>query len=200
MKNIFNPEDLDAAQNAQLKSLLEANQPPKQNIPSMEELRELEREASVMDEAEDLSNIWKSDVDTKGLRPYAKNQGVSPSIENAAEELSKQMDAPKYSVDAGVDNPNLTREANDAINSYLFQLEDPFNNPKVDDAVGGLISKVTSDNNTDIPLKDRRNEFINNNMSLCEENCELSDYDYTKKRAKCSCNTKTTLSLDTIQT
>ena len=72
-------------------------------------------------------------------------------------------------------------------------------NPK-SDYYNDICSKVTSDNNTDIPLKDRRNEYINNNMSLCEENCELSDYDYTKKRAKCSCNTKTTLSLDTIQT
>ena len=72
-------------------------------------------------------------------------------------------------------------------------------NPK-SDYYNDICSKTTSNNNTDIPLKDRRNEFINNNMSLCEENCELSDYDYTKKRAKCSCNTKTTLSLDTIQT
>ena len=105
----------EAAQNIEdiSKQIPKVPEEPKNYIPSMEELRELEREASVMDEAEDLSNIWKSDVDTKGLRPHTTNQGVSPSIENAAEELSKQMDAPKYSVDNGVDNPNLTREAND---------------------------------------------------------------------------------------
>ena len=72
-------------------------------------------------------------------------------------------------------------------------------NPK-SDYYNDICSKATSDSNTDIPLKDRRNEFINNNMSLCEENCELADYDYNKKRAKCSCNAKTTLSLDNIQT
>ena len=29
-----------------------------------------------------------------------------------------------------------------------------------------------TEDNTDIILKDRRNEFIDNNMSLCENNCE----------------------------
>ena len=43
---------------------------------------------------------------------------------------------------------------------------------------------------TDICLEDRREEFINNNLSLCEENCELTDYDYTYKKAKCSCEIK----------
>ena len=28
---------------------------------------------------------------------------------------------------------------------------------------------------TDIILKDRRNEIINNNMSLCENNCEYKE-------------------------
>lgn len=32
------------------------------------------------------------EVDTTGPRPYAKNQSVSPSVENAAESLSKEMD------------------------------------------------------------------------------------------------------------
>ena len=62
-----------------------------------------------------------------------------------------------------------------------------------------ICTKATSENNTDIPLKDRRNEFIKNDMSLCEENCELIDYDNNKKRAKCKCNAKTSLSLDNIE-
>ena len=56
--------------------------------------------------------------------------------------------------------------------------------------------KTTSKCNTDISLTDRRNEFIKNNMSLCEENCELSYYNYYIQRAKCSCKTKTILSLN----
>ena len=59
--------------------------------------------------------------------------------------------------------------------------------------------KATSDFNTDITLNDRRNEFIKYNMSLCEENCELTSYDNIKKRAKCSCDVKTSISLDNIQ-
>ena len=59
--------------------------------------------------------------------------------------------------------------------------------------------KATSENNTDITLKDRRDEFIKNNMSLCEENCELSDYDNIKKRAKCSCKVKTEIFLDSTE-
>ena len=35
-------------------------------------------------------------------------------------------------------------------------------------------------------------------MSLCEDNCELTGYDYNYKKAKCSCNVKTTLSLDNV--
>ena len=36
-----------------------------------------------------------------------------------------------------------------------------------------ICSKATSESGTDISLKDRKNEYVNNNMSLCEENCEL---------------------------
>ena len=39
--------------------------------------------------------------------------------------------------------------------------------------------KTTSEYGTDIILKDRRNEFVENNMILCEGNCELIDYNYT---------------------
>ena len=50
--------------------------------------------------------------------------------------------------------------------------------------------KTTSESGTDISLKDRRNEFVENNMTLCEENCELIDYNYEKGKAKCSCDVK----------
>ena len=47
---------------------------------------------------------------------------------------------------------------------------------------------TTSNYGTDICLKDRRKEFIDNNLTLCEENCDFIDYDYIYKRAKCSCD------------
>ena len=58
-----------------------------------------------------------------------------------------------------------------------------------------ICSKSKTEYDTDISLKDRRNNFIENNMTLCEENCELIDYDYTNERAKCSCKIKLDLSL-----
>ena len=51
-------------------------------------------------------------------------------------------------------------------------------------------TKITSDFGTDISLLDRKNNFIENNMTLCEENCDLIDYNYTTKKAKCSCLVK----------
>ena len=49
---------------------------------------------------------------------------------------------------------------------------------------------TTSDSGTDICLKDRRNNFIEQNLTLCEDNCILIDYNYTNKRAKCNCKIK----------
>ena len=43
----------------------------------------------------------------------------------------------------------------------------------------------TTENGTDIILNDRQNEFINNNLSLCEENCSYNGYfTDTKKNLK----------------
>jgi len=53
--------------------------------------------------------------------------------------------------------------------------------------------KTKSDYNTDICLDDRRNEFINKNLTLCEEDCNLIDYDYINEKAKCSCVIKLNL-------
>ena len=54
--------------------------------------------------------------------------------------------------------------------------------------------KTTSDSGTDISLKDRRNEFVENNMTLCEEKCDLINYNYTNEKVKCSCEIKTNIS------
>ena len=58
------------------------------------------------------------------------------------------------------------------------------------DYYNDICSKATSENGTDILLKDRRNEFVDNNMSLCEENCDLINYDFNTEKAKCSCDIK----------
>ena len=62
------------------------------------------------------------------------------------------------------------------------------------DYYNNICSKTTSKSGTDISLNDRRNEFVYNNKTLCEENCKLIDYDYIKEKAKCSCDIKTSIS------
>ena len=49
---------------------------------------------------------------------------------------------------------------------------------------------TTSDTGTYIPLNDRKKEFVENNKTLCQDGCELFGYDYSNKRANCSCKVK----------
>ena len=53
-----------------------------------------------------------------------------------------------------------------------------------------ICSIFTSKFNTDITLKDRQNEFINNNISLCEDSCDFISYDFSLKKVDCECNIK----------
>ena len=53
-----------------------------------------------------------------------------------------------------------------------------------------ICSKSTSESGTDITLNDRKNEFINKDMSLCEENCDLINYNYDTEKVKCLCDIK----------
>ena len=48
----------------------------------------------------------------------------------------------------------------------------------------------TTEKGTDIILTDRKNEYFQNNMSICEENCQFNDYDPKNKKAKCKCHVK----------
>ena len=58
------------------------------------------------------------------------------------------------------------------------------------DYYNNICSKTNSDFGTDISLTDRKKQFIENNMTLCEESCNLIDYNYTNEKAKCSCLVK----------
>ena len=51
-------------------------------------------------------------------------------------------------------------------------------------------SSYTSDNGTDILLFDRKKEYIDNNLSLCEANCTYKGYDIINKLSICDCNIK----------
>ena len=52
----------------------------------------------------------------------------------------------------------------------------------------------TTVNRTDITLYDRKNEYNNNNMSLCENNCIFRGYNSSNKNVDCECKVKSTFS------
>ena len=48
----------------------------------------------------------------------------------------------------------------------------------------------TNEYGTDILINDRQNEFNDNNLSLCENNCTYNGYDNITKKSKCECQYK----------
>ena len=63
------------------------------------------------------------------------------------------------------------------------------------DFYNNLRSTLTDENGVDKPLKPRQIEFIDNNMSVCEEDCHLKEYEDNEKKVKCSWYTKINLPL-----
>ena len=53
----------------------------------------------------------------------------------------------------------------------------------------------SSKNGTDIILKDRQNEYVNNNLTICQNDCELLEYDEDTKYASCECDIKNEINI-----
>ena len=53
----------------------------------------------------------------------------------------------------------------------------------------------TSINGTDVTLKDRQNEYINNNLTICENNCSLLGYNNYLKYSSCECKIKNVINI-----
>ena len=53
----------------------------------------------------------------------------------------------------------------------------------------------TTDNGTDITIDDRKQEFIDKNLSLCELNCSYINYDIETKKSYCNCLIKNRMDL-----
>jgi len=51
---------------------------------------------------------------------------------------------------------------------------------------------TTSEDGTDITLKDRQKNYINGDRIVCQEGCVFTEYDYDASRALCSCDVKET--------
>ena len=46
---------------------------------------------------------------------------------------------------------------------------------------------TTSEDGTDISLKDRQTDYADNDKVVCQDGCDFSGYDYENCIAKCSC-------------
>ena len=51
-----------------------------------------------------------------------------------------------------------------------------------------LSNTAISDSGTDIILKDRKEEFINKNITICQEKCIFSKYNDAIQKVTCSCD------------
>ena len=58
----------------------------------------------------------------------------------------------------------------------------------------------STENETDITLVDRKTEYNNKNLSLCEKNCQYIEYDLNSKKVLCQCmgQNKSPMKLDDI--
>ena len=66
------------------------------------------------------------------------------------------------------------------------------------DYYNDICESFTSEDGTDMHIKDRQKEYIENNMGICEEECYFSEYDFILRKAVCSCLTKTKNNLSEI--
>ena len=71
--------------------------------------------------------------------------------------------------------PHILTESIDILNSSSKYYND-------------LCYTATSETGTDITLKDRKEEFINKNKSVCQEQCIFGKYNYETQRVTCSCD------------
>jgi len=75
-----------------------------------------------------------------------------------------------------------TKNLYEDLKSYgydLFDPEDPF--------YQDICTPYTSENNTDVLLSDRREDFFVNDNTTCQANCEYSEYSIETKLLKCEC-------------
>ena len=89
---------------------------------------------------------------------------------------------------------NLTICKNITIEIYIPKI---FNNQKEIDQANSsskhyndICDKDTTDKGTYIPLNDRKDIYVNNELYPCEENCKFGDYEKNIEKVKCLCNTK----------
>ena len=74
----------------------------------------------------------------------------------------------------------------------IFNPEDSFYND--------ICSTYNSQNNTDVIIKDRKNDFYNPNLFLCEDTCEYKSFDINASKVNCKCNVKQQINSNIYET
>ena len=67
----------------------------------------------------------------------------------------------------------------DEKNEYIYNLSSGYYN--------NICYSFNKNTSKDIILEDRKKEYIDNNLSLCEQDCEYEGYDTNIKKSKCNC-------------
>ena len=82
-------------------------------------------------------------------------------------------------------NSEVTLSISVSIDENSLFLYDPNSEYYTDDC-----NSFTTENGTDIILKDRQKEFVDKNLSLCEKKCKYLGYSISSKQSSCSCEIK----------
>ena len=159
-------------------------------------LTELEQEISIPDFSSCLSKIRSAHPEISQNSPFTilllnieKTKQTEYKIYNSenGKELSKEpCSGDKITVTVNIENVeniNITQAKHFAdlgINVYNFS--DPFFND--------ICFEYTAENGKDVTLKDRKKNYYQN-VSLCENDCELESVNLDTLEANCSCNVKT---------
>ena len=143
-----------------------------------------------------MTNIDLGDCETSLKQSYNLTNNETIYIK-MLEVSQEEMRIPKveYDIYAKLNGENLTKlDLNSCKNSKISLLI-PVNNvgnlDKLNTSSGyynDFCYTTTSDSGTDISLKDRKNEYPS--KTVCENDCDFVDYNYTTKKAKCSCEYK----------
>jgi hypothetical protein len=78
---------------------------------------------------------------------------------------------------------HLKQQGYDLFNSY-------------DNFYNDICSPYKSLDNTDVLLNDRKYDFYDSNITLCEDTCQYKEFDIISLKAKCQCNIKTEVKSD----
>ena len=141
-------------------------------------------------------NILKDEYNISNENPLYILQVIAEEEGIKIPKIEYEVYYPSYDSNNDLEKLNLTLCKGTKIEiSIPVEISDNIDkyNPK-SDYYNDICYKTTSESGTDLSLKDRRNEFSENNMTLCEENCILIGYNNSNEKVKCSCEIKTNVS------